>query len=330
MKVVITGGTGFLGLNLARALVRRGSLTGPSGQGEEIDAIALFDLTAPTDWPGGLDARVEILTGDIGDRDIVFRLIDRDDIAVFHLASVVSAGGEQDFDLAMRVNLEGTRNVFEACRARGGRPCVVYASSIAVFGGAVMPAAVSDTTKQTARTTYGITKTIGELLINDYTRKGFFDGRAARLPTIIIRPGRPNLAASGFCSGVFREPLNGEECVLPVDRDVRMPLLGYRSAVAGFIALHEAPAEAIGDDRAFNLPSRAYAVHEMVAALERVAAANGIALGSIVDRPDPEIQRIVAGWPADADAGRAVTLGLPQDETLDRVVQDYIDDFLQR
>jgi len=328
MKVVITGGTGFIGSNLARAIIKRGTLTGPTGQREEVDSILLFDQIIPDKLPDGLDERVTMQGGDISDRDTVFGLVDRDDISVFHLASVVSGGGEKDFDLAMRVNLDGGRNVLEASRARTGTPRVVVASSLAVFGGSAMPKVVGDTTKQTPQTTYGITKTICELLINDYTRKGFIDGRTVRLPTIFIRPGKPNAAASSFCSGVIREPLNGEECILPVKTGVLMALLGYRNAVKGFIGLHEADGAAIGDDRAVVLPSRTYTVEEMIETVKRVAAANNIEPGPVTVRPDPVIEAIVAGWPTHSEAPRAEALGLPNDENLDRVIQDYIDDFM--
>ncbi len=326
MKVVITGGTGFIGRMLARAILKRGALTGPGGGQEEIDAITLFDAFAPPAPIEGLDDRVNIVVGDISDTDRVASLVDRDDISVFHLASVVSGGGEKDFDLAIRVNLTGGLNVLEALRARAGAPRLVFASSIAVFGGSVMPAVVGDATKQTSQTTYGITKTIGELLINDYSRKGFLDGRAARLPTIVIRPGKPNAAASSFASGVFREPLNGEPCALPVTLDTVMPVLGYRSAVAGFIALHEADAEALGDDRAVNLPSHAVTVEEMIAALRRVAGNRH--LGEITVAPDPEIQAIVATWATETEFARATALGLPKEANLDEIVEAYIEDFL--
>ena len=328
MKVVITGGTGFIGLNLARRLVLRGALTGPSGAAEEIDSIVLFDGVTPTARPPGLDTRVDIVAGDVADRDAVSALIDRDDVSVFHLASVVSGEGERDFDLALRVNVDGTRTVLQACRARAGLPRVVFTSSVAAFGGAAMPATVTDTTKQTPRTTYGMTKSIGELMVNDYTRKGFLDGRAARPPTIIIRPGRPNAAASGFASGIFREPLNGEECVLPVAPGTRIHVLGHRNCVEGLIALHEADGAALGDDRAVNLPGATYAVSEMIAALRRVAAANGLAPGPVTVRPDAAIESIIAGWPTSTVADRALALGCPADESLDRIIQDYIDDFL--
>jgi nucleoside-diphosphate-sugar epimerase len=326
MKALITGGTGFIGLTLARNLLQRGRLTGPSGAEEEIDSIVLFDNTVPDRRPGGLDERVAIIDGDISDPATVSDLVDRDDMSVFHLASVVSAGGEKDFDLAMRVNLDGSRLLFEACRARHSLPRLVFASSIAVFGGDAMPDTVGDATKQTPQTTYGITKAICEMLINDFSRKGFLDGRTARLPTIIIRPGRPNLAASSFASGVFREPLKGEECILPVALDTRMPLLGYRNAVAGLVALHEADAEALGTDRAVMMPSTTYTVAEMIAALEVMADRNGIRLGPITERRDPAIERIVAGWAPRTETPRADQLGLPRDPDLQRVIQDFIDD----
>ncbi len=326
MKVVITGGTGFIGRMLARAILDRGTLTGPTGAQEEVDAIVLFDAVEPPAPLQGLDGRAEIAIGDISDRDLVAGLVDRDDISVFHLASVVSGGGEKDFDLAIRVNLTGGLNVLEALRARAGTPRLVFASSIAVFGGSVMPAVVGDTTKQAPQTTYGVTKSIGELLINDYSRKGFIDGRAARLPTIVIRPGKPNAAASSFASGVFREPLNGEPCALPVKLDTVMPLLGYRSAVAGFIALHEADAGALGDDRTINFPSHAVTVEQMIAALRRVAGNRH--LGEITVEPDPEIEAIVATWATETEFARATVLGLPREANLDDIVEAYIEDFL--
>lgn len=326
MKVVITGGTGFIGRMLAKRIIELGCLTGPSGRPDDVDEVLLFDAVAPPTPLKGLDGRAVVVTGDIADRDLVFGLIDRDDIAVFHLASVVSGGGELDFDLAMRVNLMGGLNVLEAVRLRGGRPRVVFASSVAVFGGGAMPTCVGDTTKQTPQTTYGVTKAIGELLINDYTRKGFLDGRSARLPTVIVRPGKPNLAASSFASGVFREPLNGEPCILPVKLDTRMPVLGYRSIVEGFVRLHEAAPEALGDDRAINFPSMTVSVAEMIEALRRVAGDRK--LGDIEVKPDPRVEAIVATWPTELDSTRALALGLPLEDRLDDIVAAYIEDFV--
>ena len=325
MKVVITGAWGCIGRRLARSLLEKGSLVGPSGRQEEIDSLTLFDAVVPPDAKP-IDPRIEVVAGDIADKALVDSLIDRDDISVFHLASVVSGGGEKDFDLAMRVNLDGGLHLFEALRAREGLPRIVFASSIAVFGGSAMPKTVGDLAKQTPQTTYGLTKSICELLINDYSRKGFLDGRSARLPTVIIRPGKPNAAASSFASGVFREPLNGEPCALPVEPSQVMPLLGYRSVVEGFIQLHEAEAEAIGDDRAVGLPALVVDVAEMIEALRRVAGDRP--LGEITVEPDPFIQAICATWPVDISTERADALGLPREGSVDEIVEAYIEDYL--
>jgi nucleoside-diphosphate-sugar epimerase len=326
LKIVITGGTGFVGLTLARQLLKRGTLPGPTGMPEPIDEMVLFDVVAPVEKPKGLDDRVKIASGQIAERDQIFHIIDRDDIGVFHLASVVSGEGEQDFDLAMRVNLDGALNVLEACRARQSRPRVVFTSSIAVFGGDGMPAKVGDTVKQTPQTTYGVTKAIGELLVNDYSRKGFIDGRSARLPTVIIRPGKPNKAASSFASGVFREPLNGVECILPVKESAVMPVLGYRATVENLIRLYELDGAKLGTDRAVSLPSLDVTVAEMIAALKRVAGNRH--LGEIKVQPDPFIEKIVAGWPVGSEAARAKRLGLVTDDGLDAIISGYIEDFL--
>lgn len=326
MKVVITGGAGFIGLQLARRLTQLGALTGPSGRAEKIDAITCFDVMTPDKRPAGIDDRTSFVAGEISDRDTVKKLFDRPDLSVFHLASVVSGGGELDFDLAMRVNLDGNLHVLESARALGSKPRIVFASSIAVFGGKAMPKQVGDDTKQVPQTTYGMTKAIGELLINDYSRKGYIDGRSARLPTVIIRPGKPNKAASSFASGVFREPLNGVACVLPVGYDAVMPLAGYRTIVEGFIRLHEVDGTALGEDRAVSLPSLDVTVGDMVAGLKRVAGNRH--LGEIAVEKDPVIERIVATWPIGTKFDRALKLGLPKDPDLDSVIKAYIEDFL--
>ncbi len=325
MKVVITGGTGFIGFRLAKRLLELGALTGPSGAPTPIDAMTLFDAVAPATRPDGLDPRARIVTGDIADRATVAALIDRDDIAVFHLASVVSGGAEQDFDLGMRVNLDGHLHLLEALRARKSRPRIVFASSGAVFGGDAMPAVVTDQTKQNPQTTYGMTKAIGELLINDYSRKGFVDGRSARLPTVIIRPGKPNKAASSFASGMFREPLAGIDFALPVSPETRHPVAGYRTVVEGFVRLHELPAEKLGTDRAIGFPSIQMQVGQAIEALKRVAGPRK--LGKITLAPDPFIERIVAGWATDSAAERALALGLPRDGGIEEIIRAYIEDY---
>ncbi len=326
MKVVITGGAGFLGLQLARRLTSLGALSCGSGRPEPIDDITLFDMVVPEGRVQGLDERSRFVAGEISDAAAVRRLFDRPDLSVFHLASVVSGGGEQDFDLAMRVNLHGNLHVLESARALGSRPRVVFASSIAVFGGTAMPRKVGDSTKQTPQTTYGMTKSIGELLVNDYTRKGLIEGRSARLPTVIVRPGKPNKAASSFASGVIREPLNGVECVLPVGLETVMPLAGYRTIVEGFVRLHEADGAALGEDRAVSLPSLDVTVADMIAALKRVAGSRP--LGKIRVEPDPAVERIVATWPTGTTFERALAISLPKDRDLDSIIRAYIEDFL--
>jgi nucleoside-diphosphate-sugar epimerase len=328
MNVVITGGTGFLGLLLARKLLGRGSLTGSSGRAEPIERIVLFDAVAPAALPADLRGRVEVKTGDIADAATVRPLIAGDSVSVFHFASVVSAGAEQDFDLALRVNLMGGLNLFEACRALPRPARVVFASSIAVFGGDRLPDTVTDDTKITPKTTYGMTKATLELLGNDYTRKGFLDARGARLPTVIVRPGKPNKAASGFASGVFREPLSGVPFALPVGPEIRMAVGGYRSAVEGMIHLHELPRDALGHDRTINFPSLSASVAEMVESLKRVGS--GRKLGAVSYAPDPVIEAICRTWPGHAGADRAIALGLPRDPNLDSIVRAYIEDFVGR
>jgi len=328
MKVVITGGAGFLGLGVARQLLKRGTLAGPGGKPEAIDEMVLFDAVIPKRKPAGLDGQAKFLAGDIADRDQAGELIDRDEIAVFHLASMVSASAERDFDGALRVNLKGTRNVLEALRARQGarRPRLVFASSVAVYGGR-LPEVVADDARETPATTYGTTKAIGELLVNDYARKGFVDGRSARLPTVIVRPGAANAAASGFASAVIREPLTGRDYELPVRPETRIMVLGARNAVAGLIMLMEADAGNLGADRAVALPNRACSVEQMIAALEKVAAEKHIRLGAVRPKPDPAVEAIVGSWPLAMDDARARALGLPADDGLERIVRDYLEDF---
>lgn len=326
MKVVITGGAGFLGLLLAQRLAERGTLTGASGAPEPIDELVLFDVVAPPSLPAGLDGRAEMVTGDIADAAGLRKLVSGDSVSVFHLASVLSGGAEQDFDLALKINLHGGIALFEACRALPNKARLVFTSSVAAFGVDSMTQAVADDTKVTPKTTYGTTKVILELLCNDYTRKGFLDGRGARPSTVIVRPGKPNKAASGFASGVFREPLAGVPFALPVGPDIRMAIVGYRSVVDGLIRLHEAPSEALGHDRTINLPNLSVTVAEMVESLKRVAGNRK--LGEVSYAPDPAIEAICRGWPGHVGATRAKALGLPGDADLDSIVRAYIEDFV--
>jgi len=331
MNILITGGAGFIGQRLALKCLEHGSLNlqglTDGTPSTSIENIVLADVAEPPFWHEGLREHTQVQTrvGDITSEEWVNSLFDLKYDVVFHLASIVSGHGEQDFDLALKVNLDGTRYLFEAIRAQSNNARVVFTSSLASFGGDDMPPTVADNTKQTPMTTYGATKAIGELLINDYSRKGFFDGRSARLPTVIIRPGKPNLAASSFLSGLFREPLAGETSVIPVDAQQKTPVLGYQSIVNGIIHLAELPATMLGTNRGVGLPAMNTTVEKMLQALRN--AAGNRPLGEHIFEKDETIERIVSSWPVELNNQRALQLGLPVDDSIEDIVKQYIDDY---
>ncbi len=320
MKVVITGGAGFLGQRLARELLRRGHLQSADGTLQPIERITLVDMAE-----GALaDPRLRTVTGDIADPAVLADAVTTDTRAVFHLAAVVSGQAEADFELGMRVNLDATRALLERCRALQDVPRVVFTSSVAVYGPADR---VDDGTPLRPQSSYGIQKAIGELLLADYSRRGFVDGRCLRLPTICVRPGKPNKAASSFVSGVIREPLNGVDSVCPVDPSVRVWLLSPRRAIECLIAGFELEAGRLEGNRSINLPGLSVSVAEMLQALERVAGP--AARRHVRMERDAAIERIVASWPGAWDARRALALGLQGDESFEAVVRAYIQDELR-
>ncbi len=319
MRIVITGGCGFLGRRLALLLLERGSSLGP------IDELVLFD-NAQSALPLPNDKRLRQVVGDIADRDTVRRLLMPDAAAVFHLAAVVSGQAEADTDLGYRVNLDGTRAVLDACRALGTAPRVVFASSLAVYGGR-LPPVVGDDTALTPQSSYGAQKAIGELLVNDYSRKGFVDGRALRLPTVVVRPGRPNRAASTFASSIIREPLTGKDAVCPVSPDVVMALASPRRVVAALHRAHELPGDAFGANRSMQLPGFSVAVGDMVEAVRR--AGGEAAHAHIRWQHDPQVEAIVSGWPRALAAPRAEALGFTADADIDEAVRAFVEDDLE-
>jgi nucleoside-diphosphate-sugar epimerase len=248
---------------------------------------------------------------------------------IFHLAAIVSGEAEADFEKGYRINLDGTRRLFEAVRkvGNGYKPRLVFTSSIAVFG-SPFPPAIGDEFLNAPLTSYGTQKAIGELLLSDYSRRGFFDGIGIRLPTICVRPGKPNKAASGFFSGIIREPLDGEEALLPVAESVRHWFASPRAAV-GFL-LHAAALDSrpLGARRNLNMPGVSATVGEQIAALRRIAGERAAAL--IRRAPDETIQRIVAGWPQNFDARRALSLGFRADASFDEIIRIHIEDEVQR
>jgi D-erythronate 2-dehydrogenase len=315
MKVVITGGGGFIGSKLARALLARGTLAG-----RKITRLVLADQAFPEFQA---DSRLETLAGDIADAGFAAKAITPDTASIFHLAAVVSGAAEADFDLGMRVNLGGVHAVLDQARRCARPPRLVFASSVAAFGGD-LPKVLDDSTTPTPQTSYGSQKVISEYLVSDYSRKGYIDGRSLRLPTVVVRPGKANAAASSFASAVVREPLNGVayECPLPPETGVW--LLSPRRVVEAFIHAHELPASAWGANLALNLPGITVTVAEMIAAMERIAGAKA---GKRVSwKPDPRIEAIVKGWPVRFATPRALSMGFKADPGIEAVIRDYIAD----
>lgn len=322
MEVLITGGAGLLGARLAKQLLERGTLADAQGAQTAISRITLLDVVPAK---GFTDERIHVVTGDIADAATIDRVLTPQTGSVFHLAAIVSGQAEAEFDLGMRINFDATRVILERARRNGNKPRVVFTSSVAVFGGE-LPAQVPDNQVLTPQSSYGTQKVMGELLVNDYSRKGFIDGRALRMPTVCVRPGAPNKAASSFASGIIREPLNGIEAVCPVSPDTPMWLLSPRYAINSLIHGHDIDGSAFGSSRALSLPGLATSVKEMVAALERVAGRR------VVDRirweEDPAIIRIVNSWPGDFITKRGDAMGFQRDADFDSIIRSYVEDEL--
>jgi nucleoside-diphosphate-sugar epimerase len=322
-RILVIGAAGMVGRKLLQSLAKDGSLGAT-----RITQATLHDIVAPQPPPNA-PFQVRSVASDLSRAGEADRLVAERPSVIFHLAAIVSGEAEADFEKGYRINLDATRQLFEAIRKVGAgyKPRVVFTSSIAVFG-APFPEAIDDEFLSAPLTSYGTQKAVAELLLSDYTRRGFFDGIGIRLPTVCVRPGKPNRAASGFFSGIIREPLNGQEAVLPVSEDVRHWHASPRAAV-GFL-LHAAAlageGERIGPRRNLTMPGLSVTVAEQIAALRRVA---GDAPARLIRRePDPAIMRIVKGWPENFDAQRARELGFRADTSFEEIIRIYMEEEL--
>jgi D-erythronate 2-dehydrogenase len=326
-NVVVTGGAGFLGSRLARELLAAGSIDVAGGGPRPLGQVTLIDQAPP---PADLaaDERVTAIRGDLGEL-LAPAGSGRDTLAgaevIFHLAAAVSGECEADFDLGIRANMRATEALLASCRSLGTNPVVVFSSSLAVFGASgdhPLPAVIDDQTLPNPQSSYGVQKVIGEQLLADYTRKGFLRGRAVRLATVSVRPGRPNAAASGFLSGVIREPLAGQRAVCPVAPPTEAALISPARAIEGLLRAATASQESWGGRSAVTLPALTVTVADMVAALEQVAGPGASALIDWI--PDPAVARLVLSWPARVRADRAERLGLAPDPDFGSIIGRYL------
>ena len=325
--MVVTGGAGFLGSRLARELLAAGSLPVAGRAARPLSRLTLIDRApAPPDLAS--DERVSLVRGDLAevlDNEATVRDTLGGAEVVFHLAAAVSGECEADFDLGLRANLQATQALLASCRALGSTPVVVFSSSVAVFGGSAeqpLPAVIEDHTRPDPQTSYGTQKVIGEFLLADYTRKGFLRGRAIRPVTISVRAGRPNAAASGFLSGIIREPLDGLRASCPVEPATEVALASPHKAVTALLCAAISSEREWGDSTAVTMPALTVTVAEMADALARVA---GPEVADLIDWvPDPVIAGIVTGWPAHVRSDRAARLGLTPDPDFDSVIRRYL------
>ncbi len=320
MHILITGAAGMIGRKLTERLVKDGNLNG-----KPIDKLTLIDVVTPQS-PSGFRGTVKAATSDLSALGAAAKAVTEKPDVILHLAGVVSGEAETDLEKGYRVNLDGTRALLDAVReSEGYKPKLVFTSSIAVFG-APFPPSIPDEFHLTPLTSYGTQKAICELLLADYTRRGFLDGVGIRLPTICVRPGKPNKATSGFFSGIIREPLAGQEALLPVADTVRHTHASPRAAVGFLIHAAGLSREALGPRVNLSMPGVSCTVGEQIAALRRVA---GDKVAARIRRaPDALVERIVAGWAERLDAARARELGFKAEDSFDDIIRAHIEDEL--
>jgi D-erythronate 2-dehydrogenase len=323
MHVLVIGAAGMVGRKLVEALVAKGDINGKLA--ERLTLVDIVEPTAPARFAG----KVKTVAADLSEEGVATALVAERPDLIFHLAAIVSGEAEADFEKGYKVNLDGTRALFEAIRLEGQKapykPKLVFTSSIAVFG-EPLPDIIGDTHHHTPLTSYGTQKAIGELLLADYSRRGFFDGIGIRLPTIVIRPGKPNKAASGFFSNILREPLSGVEAVLPVEESVRHWFASPRAAVRFLMHAAALDTAALGSRRSLTMPGLTATVGEEIEALRRVAGDKAVKL--IRNEPDEMIIKMVAGWPQNFDASRAIALGFEAEKSFDEIIRAHVEDEL--
>jgi nucleoside-diphosphate-sugar epimerase len=324
MHIAIIGAAGMIGRKLTERLVRDGTLGGHA-----VTRLTLVDVVQP-DLPQRFSGRVDAGASDISQPGQAGRIVSGRPDVIFHLAAIVSAEAELDFEKGYGINLEGTRALFEAIRLAhlddGYRPCVVFTSSIAVFG-APMPDVIPDDFNLTPLTSYGTQKAMSELLLADYTRRGFIDGIGIRLPTVCVRPGKPNKAASGFFSGIIREPLAGQPAILPVPDTVRHWHASPRSAIGFLIHAASIDLQPLGSRRSLTMPGVSASVGEQIEALRSIAGEKAVAL--IRREPDALVMRIVGGWAKAFSAERATSLGFVAETTFEQIIHVHIEDEME-
>jgi nucleoside-diphosphate-sugar epimerase len=335
MSLLITGGLGFLGVQVARHYIRRGTVWAPRwGRAVPLEQLTLFDVGLPAgELPEDLtsDSRVRIMAADLTEDGVAEEIVDDDSLSVVHLASMVSGDTEADHLKGWQVNVEGQRRLLEALRTRAPGARFVFTSSTASLG-PVAPGApdADDLTKLLPQNTYGFHKAVCELMINDYARRGFVDARALRLPVVVVRPGAPNAALTGAWSSVVREPLNGHDVTIPVPMDVKLPVASYQAVVRGISAvLDEVSSDSLGPDRTLMLPSLSTSPQELYDAAGALARERGIKLGEARARAEEVATRIVSGMGERSDGRRAEALGLQPDESAESIVRAYADEYVE-
>ncbi len=316
MHVVILGGGGFLGSRLAKKL-----LEGSGQVQEEITRLTVVDIAFFKDDPK--DSRLEYIQGDFSDKAMIKAVLQKQPGLIFHLAAIVSGEAEKNLDLGMRINFHASLQLLELCRTLAFHPRIVFASSVAVFGGDV-DKVILDETNAKPRSSYGTQKAMVELLINDYSRRGFIDGRSLRLPTITVRPGKPNAATSSFVSAIIREPLNGKATTYPVPAETEVWIQSPSCVIQNFIHAANIDEKILGDDRVLNLPGLTTTIQKMIRSLERITGPEVTQL--ITYEPDEFLQSIVLTWPPNFDPIRAMKLGFVRDSSSEEIIRSYMEE----